>query len=207
MVTKVRQQAQFGEVGGNAKSALHIIYHEANHAQSMKILADNGLRPLRHREALSRSSELITELKGKWFYLAGRGTDKSGIYTFNDKGALVESTGNRPIDLIVRVWPGNKPLSLVVYSDVIAQVKHKRFLIDADDWPSSVAPVVVGVERAQAGSVVAAQNGASVEPLPKQVVRDADRQLAKVEKSPFFNEGDLSAVRELVDAAKAQRRQ
>ena len=100
-----------------------------NHTDSMALLSRNGLRPLTHQEALSRSSELITELKGKWFYLDGQGTEKSGIYAFNDKGELVRPTGNESIDQKVRVWSGNQPLSLGVYSGDGAAYGGRRFVL------------------------------------------------------------------------------
>src|SRR5271157_3663853 len=76
-----------------AEASLIILEQEADHADSMKILAKNGLRPLTYQEALSRSTELIRELKGKWFYLAGQGLKEEGIYTFDKQGELAKLTG------------------------------------------------------------------------------------------------------------------
>ncbi|MDE1834584.1 MAG: hypothetical protein KGH64_04560 [Candidatus Micrarchaeota archaeon] len=184
---------------------IEVIDQNANHAQSMEILAARGLRPLTYQEAFSRSSELIKTLKGKWFYLDGQGIEKSGMHTFNGKGELVELTGNESTDQKVRVWSGNNPLSLVVGSDYDARFYGGRFNLGAYGGPRVVAPVVVGVEIGR--EAAAPQNGSSANSIPKQVVKDADRTLSKLEKSPFINEGELSAIRELIDAAKGQKRQ
>ena len=197
---------QFREVGGNAKQALHIANQEAGHAKSMKILHDNGLRPLTYPEAFTRSSELITELKGKWFYLDGQGPEKGGIYTFNNKGELTELTGNETLDQKVRVYSGNTPLSLGVYSDYVARDVGRRFDLVGVSSPDSIAPVVVGVKQAQAGSVAAApQTGKSVAPLDKKTVKAARREFnAQVVKNPAIDASAFTAVQKLLKAAEHQ---
>ncbi len=53
-----------------------------NHAKSIKILQDNGMRALTYQEALvwlMQNPEIKEQLKNKWFYLEGVGTDKSGL--------------------------------------------------------------------------------------------------------------------------------
>src|SRR5271157_3583536 len=127
-----------------AEASLIILEQEADHADSMKILAKNGLRPLTYQEALSRSTELIKELKGKWFYLAGEELNKeNGIYTFDNQGGLAELAGNETYDQKVQVWPGDLPLYLCVYS--VPFFGGRRFDLDADSSPRDAAPVVVGV--------------------------------------------------------------
>ena len=187
------------------QGSIEVIDQRADHARSMEILAANGLRPLTYQEAFSRSSELIKTLKGKWFYLDGQGTEKRGIHTFNEKGELVELTGKESIDQKVRVYPGNQPLSLLVSTDDDARIIGRRFSLDGYGSPDYVAPVVVGVKVGREAATP--QNSASASPIPKQVVRDADRQLAKLEKSPIINNEEITAIRALVEAAKGQKRQ
>ena len=129
------------------KAGLHIAKTEANHQDSMSILAANGLRPLTYQEALSRAPKLIKELEREWFYLAGNGITEDGVYTFNDKGELQPLKGNEKYDQRVSVYPGNQPLFLVVddYYSI------GRFVLGANDGPNDVASVVVGV-KAQAPS-------------------------------------------------------
>jgi hypothetical protein len=107
------------------------------------------LRLLTYQEALSRSSELVNELKGKWFYLSGEGLNENGLYTFTEKGELAKLVGNETLDKKVRVWKGNNPPSLGVISDDYARGGAKyvggRFLFQAISTPFDVAPVVVGV--------------------------------------------------------------
>ena len=128
-----------------AEASLIILEQKADHAESMAILAKKGLRPLTYQEALSRSSELINELKGKWFYLAGEELNKeNGIYTFDNQGGLAELAGNETYDQKVQVWPGDLPLYLFVYSGPFDGV---RFGLAAGGSPRVAAPVVVGVKR------------------------------------------------------------
>lgn len=161
--TQVKEQVAFQEVRSNAVS-LFILQQRGNRADSMALLSKNGLRPLTYQEAFSRSSELIQQLKGEWFYLYGQGIqEKSGIYTFNEKtGDLVQAIGNESIDKKVHVWSGNQSLSLFVRSDNGARDGGERFLLFGFDSPDIVAPVVVGVKQVQAGSVSATQNEALV---------------------------------------------
>ncbi|MDE1859137.1 MAG: hypothetical protein KGH67_01265 [Candidatus Micrarchaeota archaeon] len=182
---------------------IYVIDKSADHARSMEILAAKGLRPLTYKEALSRSSELITELEGKWFYLDGQGIEKSGIHTFNEKGELVELTGNKSTDQKVRVWPGNNPLSLDVYSDGDARVSGGRFGLGANGEPHDVAPVVVGVKIDR--EAAAPQNGSVVSPIPKPTVKAARREFNRqVMKNPAIDASAFTAVQALLEAAERQ---
>ncbi len=122
-----------------------------NDAQSMKILADHSMRPLTYQEALvwlMQNPEIKEQLKGKFFYLEGVGTDKSGLYTVGGKGELKPGSGE--FEETVLVWSGKNPLSLGVCSGDRARVGGRRFDLIGDGSPDGVAPVVVGVKLAQA---------------------------------------------------------
>lgn len=133
---------------GQVESAvkIKILEQSGNHAQSMKILSKNGLRPLTYQEALANAPELIKTLKGKWFYLDGKGIKENGIYTVNEKGELAKLTGNETLDQKVRVYSGSQPLSLGVGSGDSARIYGVRFFLDGNFSPDFVAPVVVGVK-------------------------------------------------------------
>ena len=178
------------------KAGLHIAKTEANHQDSMSILAANGLRPLTYQEALSRAPELIKELEGKWFYLAGNVIAQNGIFTFNDKGELQPLKGNEKYDQKVSVYPGNQPLSL----DVSSNYRDGRFVLDAKNyWPSVVASVVVGVKASSEGAVEPSQKSATVSNVAKalglaSVVRETLPQaIAALE---------ISTKQEIVDVLK-----
>ena len=120
----------------------------ANHKDSIAFLKSNGMRPLTYQEALvwlDKDSEAKSKLKGRWFYLAGNGTELSGFYTFDDKGELKE--GKEDMEKNVYVCDGNNPLSLSVRTDNDARDLERRFYLLANDVPSYVARVVVGVSN------------------------------------------------------------
>lgn len=78
----------------------------------------------------------------------------------------------------------------------------RRLSVYADFRASGVARVAYVKD----GHEVATPKSA-VEPISKEVVRDAEKQLASLEKSPLINTDQVSAIRTLVDAAKSQKRQ
>ncbi len=130
---------------------LQLLEQGGNHSQSMKLLTENGLRPLTYQEALSRSSELIEKFKGKWFWLSGQGIhEEDEIYAFDGKGEFVKSNGKESVDQKVRVYPGNQPLSLGVNWYDGARYLGGRFGLFGDSSLDFVAPVVVGVRSADA---------------------------------------------------------
>jgi hypothetical protein len=136
----------FKPIVGTTGSILYVLENGANQPASMKHLEDAGLMPFEEKEILSiliKDKQLKNFLKGKWFYLAGSGTDKGGLYTINEDGSLAKGKG-KSIENTVRVWSGDKPLSLDVYSDGGTAYCGGRFLLNADDDPALVAPVVVG---------------------------------------------------------------
>ncbi len=125
------------------KASLFVLNRRADRSESMHILADNGLRPLTYQEALAYSVELIRDLTGKWFYLDGVGIGKSGNYTWDAHGRLVEPTVNEAHDRIVRVFAGKQPLYLRVNP---TNHGDRRFWLNASDSPWYPAPVVIGVK-------------------------------------------------------------
>ena len=119
----------------------------ANHNDSIAFLKSKGMRLLSYQEALvwlDKDSEAKSKLKGRWFYLAGNGTELSGFYTFDDKGELKEGKGE--LEKNVYVCDGNNPLSLGVHTDDFARDVGRRFALYAGYVPSYVARVVVGVK-------------------------------------------------------------
>ena len=148
VIKMVQAQKEVTQVAfRETKAGLHIAKTEANHQDSMSILAANGLRPLTYQEALSRAPKLIKELEREWFYLAGNGITEDGVYTFNDKGELQPLKGNEKYEQKVRVYPGNRPLLLYVYDFYY----DWHFNLNANIRPNDVASAVVGV-KAQAPS-------------------------------------------------------
>ena len=95
-----------------------IFEKSANYKDSIAFLKSKGMRLLTYQEALvwlNKDSEAKSKLKGRWFYLAGNGTELSGFYTFDDKGELKQGKGD--MEKNVFVCDGNNPLSLNVHTD------------------------------------------------------------------------------------------
>ncbi len=136
-----------------ATSILHVLETSANHSKSMELLEKAGLRPLKYQEILPllmKDETLKNSLKGKWFYLAGKGLEEDGIYTINEKGDLAKIENDKlSIENKVRAWKGPYPLSLDVYSDNGAAGYSRRFYLGlgAPNGPLNAAPVVVGVPK------------------------------------------------------------
>ena len=143
------QATRFGEfkpVTGSTGVMLHVLEKRSDHSTSMKLLDESGLMPFAREEMLSilvKDEKLKEFLKGKWFYLAGSGAKENGLYTLNEDGNLT-SGKCQSIENTVRVWPGDKPLSLNVYFDYNAASHSWRFGLDAAFDPHDDAPVVVG---------------------------------------------------------------
>jgi len=123
---------------------IKIIPQEANYADSMRILKENGLEPLTYQEALAHGKELVKAFKGKWkyFWLAGKGINKSRYHTFDKKGNV--RAGKGKVENTVYILKGNQPLCLGVHSDYVAAQYGRRFYLAACYGPDDVAPVVVG---------------------------------------------------------------
>jgi hypothetical protein len=88
---------------------------------------------------IDQNPELKQELKGKWFYLRGKGwTEKSGFHTFNEKGELSKGKGNILVDLpsskaglekTVYILKDAQPLSLLVHTDDFDRYGGNRFFL------------------------------------------------------------------------------
>ena len=136
-------RTQFNEV---RNSGVFIAWTEANREDSMRLLQQNGLRALTYQEAIvkiDQNPELKDQLKGKWFYLIGKGSVLSRYYTFNDKGELTQGKGD--IEKTVHAWKGSQPLSFFVLTDGAASTDGRRYVLGACYSPVSAAWVVVGV--------------------------------------------------------------
>ncbi len=147
---------------------IKIINQEADYENTLSILKENKLRPLTYQEALvsiDKDLELKNKLKGKWFYLQGKGLDKEGYHTFNNKGNLKEGKGN--MEETIYLWSGKNPLSFGVRSDYGALINGRRFGLSASNSPDSVAGVVVGVQA---------------KPKDKKLAAKAKKLKSKIEK-------------------------
>ncbi len=144
------RRGDFMSVTGTTNATVYVLNQQADHATSMKLLQGAGLRPYTYQEIipiLIKDEGLKNSLKGKWFYLAGSGTDKDGLYTVDEDGEFAEIGKSRiSAEEKVRVWSGKNPLSLNVGSDCgVADVGRRFGLFGAYIGPHHVAPVVVGI--------------------------------------------------------------
>ncbi len=143
--TRAKETVQVGFREVNA-SGVFIAQIGANQTNSMRLLQENGLRPLTYQEAIveiDKNPELKEWLKGKWFYLGGKGSQLLGYYTFNKKGELTQGEGD--MEKTVYVYKGSQPLLLAVHEDCVARSVRRRYGLYAGDNPSAVVGVVVGV--------------------------------------------------------------
>ena len=218
-------QVEFREV---SQTGVFLATTKANHENSMALLRQNGFRPLIDNEEYAKASlegkrrlianaintinqkpELKAQLKGKWFYLGGEGSELSEYYTINDNGEIKEGKGE--IEKTVYVWKGNQPLSLGVRTDDFARSLEGRFVLNADDEPSGVAGVVVGV---RAGHEVATPkievaqtekpeeitlSGTSLDTF-KVLHRGAEQELSKLTEA--LGSENLPNMRKLVEALR-----
>ncbi len=205
--TILRTEAQFKEVNN---TGVFIAEIEANHAKSIELLQQHKLEPMEKQEALvliDGNPELKEQLKGNWFYLAGKGLEESGYYTFDNEGKLTEGKGD--IEKTVRAYSGNEPLSLFVRTHSNARVDEGRFYLDADGDPQDAAPVVVGV---RVGHEVAmpkievseADEGVKLTGITSEqlmaLCRDSEQELSKV--AEVFGSDNLLKTRMLVAALR-----
>jgi hypothetical protein len=145
---------------GVFKVSIFIRNKGENHPNSMDVLEKAHLDPFTYQEILLllQSHDLFKqELKGKWFWLKGKGLAKElSLYTIDAKGELVEITVDTPLEKTVRVWNGTNPLSLDVSSGDEAADYGRRYDLTALNAPHHAAPFVVGKakpeQNAQQGS-------------------------------------------------------
>jgi hypothetical protein len=143
---------KFREAGN---TGVFIAHTEGNQENSMNLLKQNGFRALTFQEALIKidlNPELKEQLKGRWLYLDGKGSELSGFYMFNEKGELTKISGpailkkgKGDLEKIVFVLKGSQPLSLLVQTDDFARYGGFRIGLYATYGHSDVAGVVVGV--------------------------------------------------------------
>ena len=145
MATRLRE-GPFREVPTDGKKSLFVSHQIADHSESMKLLADNGLRPITYREALVRAPELIEKLRGRWFWLDGKGIREDGTYAYDANGELAKPTGKETIKKKIHVFPGDQPLFLSVFANYTAEVISARFGLYGDiRYHVDADQIVVGV--------------------------------------------------------------
>ena len=142
MAARLKDQSQFREIVAREKPSLFISKQEADDSESIRMLAGSGLRRLTHQEALSHSSELMGELKGKAFSLTGKMVDSDGFYSLDGKGELGKYDEHGSPDRTVRVLSGSGKLSLIVLTDENVRHIRTRFILVSVDESPSVMPVV-----------------------------------------------------------------
>lgn len=143
MANKVKESV-FKEIHSEGKTPLFVYSQIVEHPETMKLLSDDGLRPLTYQEALARAPELIKKLKGWWFRLDGQGIHEDGTYTYDANGELAEPTGKETVNQKVLVFPGVLPLSLNIFADYTSEVARARFGLYGDTRYHS-DQMVVGV--------------------------------------------------------------
>lgn len=141
--TKTESVSKFREI---ESSGLFMSEQNADYSRSLQVLADNNLRMLTYQEALVHYKELINELSGTWFWLAGNCSKPNGLYTFDDKGELIDFTGKTKVEKTVIFSPGSQPLTLLVDFEGDC---GRSFHIAALMKPHIPARVVVGVRKTQ----------------------------------------------------------
>ncbi|VVB77073.1 Uncharacterised protein [uncultured archaeon] len=200
--TKELAVVKFNKIKGSSGNSLFVSEKGGDLADSMKALEANGLRVLASQEALSlliKDETLKNALKGKWFYLAGAGTDKDGLFAVNEEGGTVDRKAD--VEHTVRVWSGKQP-SLNVLSDCNARIVERRFDLGASGGPSGVAPVVLGVPKEKI-----LQRGTENDKTPLAVVqaelRDHEKVLKeKKEKKTSLNEEAGALDKEIAEREK-----
>ena len=140
--------------------SVRILDQEADHLDSMRILEENNLRPLTYQELLTtlpQTPDLKERLKGRGFWIAGKGEEINGfidsnnnweLFTFDNQGNLTKVAG-ASVEETVRVWKGNddNPLWFLVRTDYYARDNGGRFGLGAGNGPDLFASMVVGVPK------------------------------------------------------------
>lgn len=158
MASKIRQEkrAVFKEIVREPVTPVFVAKISANRRQTIDILKENGLVPITYREALiniNQNQQLREELKGKWFWVAGKRMDiEEGSYTFDRKGIGKESGDPEQTFFF---YSGIYKLHLEVRDDkavygpidsLATGLHHKqRFILGAYRGPTDEAPIIVGI--------------------------------------------------------------
>jgi len=141
-----------GTVGRFA--GITVLDKEANSPNSEFILETHGLRPVTYQEiliALDRDWELKEKLKGRWFWLEGKGVENGGDHTLQPDGSLKEG---RSEDLEKTVYimkedsnllRGEERRSLEVYTDEVAVITNRRYRLITTIGSAAIASAVVGI--------------------------------------------------------------
>jgi hypothetical protein len=187
--TKTIEKSKFKELKGSTEVSLFVLNKEADHATSMKLLDEAGLRPLEKEEIrfLVKDKTLRDPLRTKWFYIAGQGEDEEGLFAINEEtGAFSKGKGSS-VENTVRVYKGKYPRSLYVYSDNYASFGGRRYDLGASYSPGNAASVVVGVpkEKILQGSTESDKTLAAVQ----AELRDQEKAIKeKKDKKTALNE-------------------
>jgi hypothetical protein len=188
--TKTIEVSKFKELKGSTGVSLFVLNKEADHATSMKLLDEAGLRPLEKEEIrfLVKDKELRNPLRANWFYIAGQGEDEDGLFAINEETGMFSKGKGSSVENTVRVYKGKYPRSLYVCSDNDASVIGRRYyLLYADYSPDYAAPVVVGVpkEKILQGSTESDKTLAAVQ----AELRDQEKAIKeKKDKKTALNE-------------------
>ncbi len=142
-------------------SGIYITRMDAKHKGAMEALEEDGLRLMTYKEVLtemSRRPNFKKELEGKIFHIDGEGSIAgSGIfdgrdrithpdyYKFDEKSELIPGRGDPR--KTVQIYRGRSPLSFYVYMDHSVGIQGANFAIFANQSPSQVLSMVVGVKK------------------------------------------------------------
>ncbi len=205
--TKTIEETKFSELVGDTGVSLRIAKPKngANYADSMKMLADDGLRALTYQEALPllmKDEKLKNSLKGTWFWLAGQGMDKDGLFTITEEGELVKGKGSS-VETTVRVWGGKQPLSLYVDSDDYAADFGRRFLLYANGRSGDAAPVVLGVPKETV--LQAGQASDKTLAVIDAELRDTEKKLEEKKRRKAEDEKEISVLEERAKKLKVAK--
>ncbi len=143
------------------ESGIYISKTDAKRTHASELLEDDGLRLMKYDEVLkemSRRPNFRKALEGKLFHIDGAGSiagygifdGRDGMpvpdyYTFNDKAELTKGHGD--IWKTVQIYRGRHPLAFYVPMEHAVSHIGANFIIYANQTPSQVLSVVVGVKK------------------------------------------------------------
>ena len=156
------------EMGENV---FYVMQKQADYPTAMKLLDEAGLAPLTHmmaidllmEEVMEEDTSLKNKLEGKWFWLAGDGSDilaYSGLnlgglftmcinwkFTLNEHGVLVGAEEFTPSREVVKVCGGENHLWLFVEPN--PDVEGQSLFLSANDEPRNCdsPQLIVGIKK------------------------------------------------------------